>query len=152
MQSTLQQQVGDLKSDLQQKDTTIAGLADRIATTEKTEADLATNVKQASDSFRAASAEVIGRLEAVNAKLVEVEQAQPADVVDKKTVADIAGKQAAIEQSTKSVAAALARLEQLVTQSLEAGNKQAAALRDDGRRRAQAGWTRSPPSSATCWR
>ena len=129
LQSTLQQQVGDLKSDLQQKDTTIAGLADRIATTEKAEADLATNVKQASDSFRAAGAEVIGRLEAVNAKLVEVEQAQPADVVDKKTVADIAGKQAAIEQSTKSVADALARLEHLVTQTLESGNQQMAALR-----------------------
>ena len=72
---------------------------------------------------------MIGRLEAVNAKLVEVEQAQPADVVDKKTVADIAAKQAAIEQATKSVAEALARLEQMVTQSLEAGNQQAAALR-----------------------
>ena len=35
--------------------------------------------------------------EAVNAKLVEVEQAQPADVVDKKTVGDIAAKQANIE-------------------------------------------------------
>ena len=137
LQSTLQQQVGDLKSDLQQKDTTIAGLADRIATTEKAEADLATNVKQASDSFRAAGAEVIGRLEAVNAKLVEVEQAQPADVVDKKTVADIAGKQAAIEQSTKSVADALARLEHLVTQTLESGNQQMAALRVVGRQQAR---------------
>ena len=77
------------------------------------------------------------RLEAVNAKLVEVEQGQPADVVDKKTVGDIAAKQASVEQGQQSVAAALARLEQLVTQSLEAGNQQAAALQHHGRRCAQ---------------
>ena len=64
----------------------------------------------------------------MNAKLVEVEQNQPADVVDKKTVEDIAGKQAAIEQGQKDVSGALARAEQMVSQSLEAGNKQAAAL------------------------
>jgi hypothetical protein len=72
---------------------------------------------------------VIARLEAVNAKLVEVEQGQPADIVDKKTVNDIAGKQAGIERGQQEVAAGLARLEQLVTQSLEAGNQQASALR-----------------------
>jgi hypothetical protein len=49
-------------------------------------------------------------------------------VVDKKTVADIAAKQASNEQGQQAVSAALVRLEQIVTQSLEAGNKQAAAL------------------------
>ena len=50
-------------------------------------------------------------------------------MVDKKTVSDIAAKQASVDAATQSVAEALARLEQLVTQSLEAGNQQAAALR-----------------------
>jgi hypothetical protein len=107
----------------------VASLGDRVAATEKATADLATMVEQASNSFRAAGEEVIGRLKAVNAKLVEVEQAQPADIVDKKTVGDIAAKQAGIEQGQQEVAAGLARLEGLVTQSLEAGNQQAAALR-----------------------
>ena len=56
--------------------------------------------RRATASGRPAS-EVIGRLEAVNAKLVEVEQAQPADVVDKKTVADIAAKQASDRAATR---------------------------------------------------
>ena len=88
----------------------------------------AAKLEQADRAFRAAGDQVTARLEAVNAKLVEVEQGQPADIVDKKTVSDIAAKQGSIEQGQQSVAAALARLEQLVTQSLEAGNKQAAAL------------------------
>ncbi len=122
-------EVGNLKAELEKTGSSVAGLTDRMAATEKGTADLATNVEQASNSFRAAGDQVISRLEAVNAKLVEVEQAQPADVVDKKTVSDIAAKQASIEQATKSVAEGLARLEQLVAQSLEAGNQQAAALR-----------------------
>lgn len=121
--------VAGLKTALEQADSSVSGLTDRVTATEKAAADLKTEVTQASSTFRAAGDQVISRLEAVNAKLVEVEQAQPADIVDKKTVADIAAKQASIEAATKSVAEGLARLEQLVTQSLEAGNQQAQALR-----------------------
>lgn len=121
--------VAGLKAAVEQADSSVSGLSERVSTTEKAAADLKTEVTQASSTFRAAGDQVISRLEAVNAKLVEVEQAQPADVVDKKTVGDIAAKQANIEQATKSVAEGLARLEQLVTQSLEAGNQQAQALR-----------------------
>src|SRR4051812_10124648 len=127
----LDQQGTDLtgvKSALQQADASIAKLGDRLAATDRATGELGTKVQQADSTFRAASEQVIGRLEAVNAKLVEVEQHQPADVVDKKTVADIAARQASIEQGQKEVAAALARAEQMVTQGLEAGNKQAAAL------------------------
>ena len=42
---------------------------------EKATSDLGDQVEQASNTFRAASEQVIARLEAVNAKLVEVEQA-----------------------------------------------------------------------------
>jgi hypothetical protein len=108
---------------------TVASLNDRVTAAEKMMGGLAATVEQASNSFRAAGEEVIARLEAVNAKLVEVEQGQPADIVDKKTINDIAGKQAGIERGQQEVAAGLARLEQLVTQSLEAGNQQASALR-----------------------
>ena len=113
---------------LQQAGGEIAAAGTRLDALEKADADMGTKVDQAANTFRAASEQVISRLEAVNAKLVEVEQSQPADVVDKKTVADIAAKQAGNEQGQQAVAAALARLEQLVTQSLDAGNKQAAAL------------------------
>lgn len=126
--ATLGQRLAGTEAALKQADGTIAGLVPRISGAETTTADLATKLDQADRSFRAAGEQVIGRLEAVNAKLVEVEQAQPADVVDKKTVADIVAKQGSIEQGQQAVAAALARLEQLVTQSLEAGNKQATAL------------------------
>jgi hypothetical protein len=101
----------------------------RVAAVERSSRDVAANVEQASTSFRKAGEEVIGRLEAVNAKLVEVERAQPADVVDKGTVETIAGKQAGIEQAQGRLEAGLARLEQLVAQGLEAGNQQGAALR-----------------------
>lgn len=127
----LDQQGADLsgvKATLQQADSAIASLGGGLAAANKADEDLGTKVQQADSTFRAASEQVIGRLEAVNAKLVEVEQHQPADVVDKKTVADIAGKQAAIEQGQKDVSGALARVEQMVSQGLEAGNKQAAAI------------------------
>jgi hypothetical protein len=127
--ATLGQRLGGTEAALQQADGTIAALVPRISGAESATADLATKLDQADRTFRAASEQVITRLEAVNAKLVEVEQAQPADVVDKKTVGDIAAKQGSIEQAQQSIAAGLARLEQLVTQSLEAGNQQAAALR-----------------------
>ena len=126
----LDQQAAELtgvEATLQQADGAIASLGDRLAAANKANEDLGIKVQQADTTFRAASEQVIGRLEAVNAKLVEVEQNQPADVVDKQTVADIAGKQAAIEQGQKDVSGALARVEQMVSQSLEAGNKQAAA-------------------------
>ena len=113
---------------LQQAQTGIAAADTRLEALEKTDADMVTKVDQAANTFRAASEQVISRLEAVNAKLVEVEQNQPADVVDKKTVADIAAKQASNEQGQQEIAAALARAEQIVSQGLEAGNKQAAAL------------------------
>ncbi|MEK0083652.1 hypothetical protein [Benzoatithermus flavus] len=127
-------------ADLQKTNAAIAALNDRVAASEKAtsdlaaasekaRSDLAATVEQASTSFRKASEEVIGRLEAVNAKLVEVEQHQPADVVDKGTVAAVAQKQAAIDQSQAKLEGALSRLEQLVAQGLEAGNQQAAALR-----------------------
>ena len=121
-------ELGNTKSALQQADSTIATLGEKLSGAESTTADLAAKLEQADRAFRAASDQVTARLEAVNAKLVEVEQGQPADIVDKKTVSDIAAKQGSIEQGQQSVAAALARLEQLVTQSLEAGNKQASAL------------------------
>ena len=143
-------ELGTTKTALQQADATIAALNEKLATTELALGDrlaaaetalgeklaaaeagtvaLAAKLEQADRAFRAAGDQVTARMEAVNAKLVEVEQGQPADVVDKKTVADIAAKQAGIEQGQQSVEAALARLEQLVTQSLEAGNKQATAL------------------------
>lgn len=126
---TLGGDLGGLKTALDGTNASLGTVTQRVATEEAATGELKTNVEQASTTFRAASQEVIGRLEAVNAKLVEVEQAQPADVVDKKTVGDIAAKQASVDAATQSVAAALARLEQLVTQSLEAGNQQAAALR-----------------------
>jgi hypothetical protein len=138
--SGLGNDLGALKAALQQADQGLAGLTQRVATEEQATAEFATRIEQATAdlagkldqadrAFRAAADQVTARLEAVNAKLVEVEQAQPADVVDKQTVADIAAKQAGIEEGQESVAAGLARLEQLVTQSLEAGNQQAAALR-----------------------
>lgn len=132
-------ELGTTKTALQQADATIAALNEKLAATESALGEklaaaeagtvaLAAKLEQADRAFRAAGDQVTARMEAVNAKLVEVEQGQPADVVDKKTVADIAAKQAGIEQGQQSVEAALARLEQLVTQSLEAGNKQATAL------------------------
>jgi hypothetical protein len=121
-------ELGGTKSALQQTDGAIAALGQKLTAAESATADLAAKLDQADRAFRAASDQVTARLEAVNAKLVEVEQSQPADIVDKKTVSDIAAKQSSIEQGQQSVSAALARLEQLVTQSLEAGNKQAAAL------------------------
>ena len=126
---TLGTDLGGLKTALDGTNASLGTVTERVATEEAATGELKTNVEQASATFRAASQEVIGRLEAVNAKMVEVEQAQPADVVDKQTVSDIAAKQASVDAATQSVAAALARLEQLVTQSLEAGNQQAAALR-----------------------
>ncbi|MFO1071627.1 MAG: hypothetical protein U1E17_02770 [Geminicoccaceae bacterium] len=101
----------------------------RLATTEGGMGDLKATVDQASTSFRKAGEEVIGRLEAVNAKLVEVEKAQPADIVDKGTVEGIAGKQAGIDAAQAKLEGGLARLEQLVAQGLEAANQQGAALR-----------------------
>ena len=141
-------ELGNTKSALQQADSTIATLGEKLSGAESTTADLAAKLEQADRAFRAASDQVTARLEAVNAKLVEVEQGQPADIVDKKTVSDIAAKQGSIEQGQQSVAAALARLEQLVTQSLEAGNKQARRSRPWSKVRAAA-WRRSPRSSAT---
>ncbi len=125
---SLGNEFGEAKTTLQQTDSAVAALGDKIDAAESATADLAAKLDQADRAFRAAGDQVTARMEAVNAKLVEVEQSQPADIVDKKTVADIAAKQSGIEQGQQSVSAALARLEQLVTQSLEAGNKQAAAL------------------------
>lgn len=127
-------------ADLQKASAALAALSDRVAASEKATSDLAARseqaraellgtVEQASTSFRKASEEVIGRLEAVNAKLVEVEQGQPADIVDKGTVAAVQQKQAAIDENQARLEGALSRLEQLVAQGLEAGNQQAAALR-----------------------
>lgn len=127
--ASLTADLGGLKTTLEGTQASLGTLGDRISSEEAATGELKTNLEQASNSFRAAGEQVIGRLEAVNAKLVEVEQAQPADVVDKKTVSDIAAKQVSVDAATQSVAAALARLEQLVTQSLEAGNQQAAGLR-----------------------
>jgi len=128
VKETVEQARAAADSGLQQAGGEIAAAGTRLGALEKADADMVTKVDQAANTFRAASEQVISRLEAVNAKLVEVEQNQPADVVDKKTVADIAAKQASNEQGQQQVSAALARLEQLVTQSLDAGNKQAAAL------------------------
>ncbi len=121
-------ELGTTKSALQQADGTIAALSEKLAGAEAATTELGGKVEQAARAFRAAAEQVTARLEAVNAKLVEVEQRQPADIVDKQTVADIAAKQGTVEQGQQSMAAALARAEQMVTQSLEAGNKQAAAL------------------------
>jgi hypothetical protein len=136
LKSTLEQRSAAADQETTELAAAVAGLGERVAATEKGTADLGTTVEQASNSFRAAGEQVIARLEAVNAKLVEVEQGQPADIVDKKTVSDIAGKQAGIEQGQQQIAAGLARLEELVAQSLEAGNQQASALRSvvDGTR------------------
>jgi hypothetical protein len=136
----LQAALQGTNAELQKTNEAIAALGDRVAASEKATSDLAATseqarndlaatVEQASTSFRKASEEVIGRLEAVNAKLVEVEQGQPADIVDKGTVAAVAQKQAAIDESQARLDGALARLEQLVAQGLAAGNQQAAALR-----------------------
>ena len=129
MGSSISGEVGGLKAALAQSEQGIAALSQRLGEAETVDRDFASKLDQADRTFRAASEQVIARLEAVNAKLVEVEQAQPADVVDKKTVSDIAAKQSGIEEGQKTVADGLARLEQLVAQSLEAGNQQAAALR-----------------------
>ena len=127
-QQALEQARGAADQGLQQAESGIAAAGSRLGALEQADKDMAIKLDQAASTFRAAGEQVISRLEAVNAKLVEVEEHQPADVVDKKTVADIAAKQAGNEQGQQAVAAALARLEQLVTQSLDAGNKQAAAL------------------------
>ncbi|HEX6016125.1 MAG TPA: hypothetical protein VFY87_30845 [Geminicoccaceae bacterium] len=125
----LGQDLVGLRDTLARTDAAVASLSDRAAASEKATSDLAATVEQANNSFRSASEQVISRLEAVNAKLVEVEQSQPADVVDKRTVADVAAKQSGIEQAQQQLSGELARLEQLVAQSLDAGNQQAAALR-----------------------
>ena len=132
----LQQLQGDLRTSLDGMSATLAKLdqrlaADeqRLATTETAMGDLKGTVEQASMSFRKAGEEVIGRLEAVNAKLVEVEKAQPADIVDKGTVEGIAGKQAGIDAAQSKLEGGLARLEQLVAQGLESANQQGSALR-----------------------
>ena len=127
-QQAVEQTRATMDRGLQQAESEIAAAGSRLDGLEKANAEMVSKVDQAANTFRAASEQVISRLEALNAKLVEVEQHQPADVVDKKTVADIAAKQASIEQGQQEVSAALARAEQMVTQSLEAGNKQAAAL------------------------
>ena len=100
--STLGGDLSGLKTALDGTNSSLGTVTQRVATEEAATGELKTKVEQASNSFRAASEQVIGRLEAVNAKLVEVEQAQPADVVDKKTVADIAAKQASIEQRRRA--------------------------------------------------
>ena len=121
-------ELGTTKSALQQADGAIAALSEKLAGAEAATTELGGKVEQADRAFRAAADQVTARLEAVDAKLVEVEQGQPADIVDKQTVSDIAAKQSSVEQGQQSIAAGLARFEQLVTQSLEAGNKQATAL------------------------
>lgn len=132
----LSNDIGGLRNTLQetsavlgQLDQRLTGAEQRVAATEQRTGDLAANLEQASTSFRKAGEEVIGRLEAVNARLAEVARAQPADIVDKGTVQDIAAKQAGIEEAQRRLEGGLARLEQLVAQGLEAGNQQASALR-----------------------
>ena len=125
----LGQNLESLRATLERTDASVASLNDRVAASEQATEELRAGLEQAGNSFRAASEQVISRLEQVNAKLVEVEQSQPADVVDKRTVNDIAAKQGGIEQSQQQLSGQLARLEQLVAQSLEAGNQQASALR-----------------------
>lgn len=127
-QQALQQARGAADQGLQQAESEIAAAGSRLGALEQADKDMAVKLDQAASTFRAAGEQVISRLEAVNAKLVEVEEHQPADVVDKKTVADIAAKQASIEQGQQEVSAALARAEQMVSHSLEAANKQASAL------------------------
>jgi hypothetical protein len=125
----LGQNLESLRTTLERTDASVASLNDRVAASEQATEELRAGLEQAGNSFRAASEQAISRLEQVNAKLVEVEQSQPADVVDKRTVNDIAAKQGGIEQSQQQLSGQLARLEQLVAQSLEAGNQQASALR-----------------------
>lgn len=106
----------------------LGALEQRVGAAEQAAADLRTNLDQAVTGFRAASEEVIRRLEAANARMVELERSAPADVVDKGTVEDLVRRQTNLEQSQARVEAALGRLEQLVAEGLEAANQQGAAL------------------------
>lgn len=116
----------------------VGQLEQRVAANERVTGELAARLEQAGTSFRTASDQVIGRLEEMNTRLAEVARAQPADIVDKGTVADLVGKQAGIAEAQGRLEGSLARVEQLVAQGLEAGNQQGEALRvvvDDSRTR-----------------
>lgn len=125
----VQSGVDELRASLEGTASRVEQMEGRVSAAEQTVTDLRGSLEQASSSFRAAGEEVISRLEAVNARMVELGRNQPADVVDKGTVEGIAGKQAGIEQAQQRLEAGLGRLEQLVAQGLEAGNQQGAAMR-----------------------
>ena len=121
--------LGGTKAALQQADSALAALGQKVDAAEAARGELTAKLDQVGQAIQAASEQTAAQLQTLGNKLVEVQQAQPADIVDKKTVDDIGAKQAAIEQSQKTIADGLVRLEQLVAHSLEAGNQQAAALR-----------------------
>lgn len=123
---------------LGQLDQRVGALDARLAANEAATGELAATVEQANTAVRVATDDMIGRLEAVNTRLAEMARTQPADIVDKGTVEEIAGKQAAIEQAQQRLEGSLARAQELVAGGLQSSNQQAEALRvvvDDSRTR-----------------
>lgn len=147
----LQAGIADLRGALDRTTPALETVNQRVAAAEQTNRELASTLQQVTgrvdnlnqeignrldglnqelgNRLANAGQETNTRLEALATKLAEVERAQPADVVDKGTVNDIAVKQAGLEQSQTRLDGAIARLEQLVAQGLEASNQQAGALR-----------------------
>ena len=74
-------------------------------------------------------AQAVARMDTLANRVTQVEQAQPADIVDKKTVADVQAAQGSVQESQRKFEADLARMGQIVGQGLESGNQQAQALR-----------------------
>lgn len=125
----LEGRLAELQGALERTGPALAALDERLGAAEQARSELGTAVEQLDARLESTSQATGTRIEELATKLVQVEQAQPADVVDKKTVADLAAAQAGLNERQVRLEGTLARLEGLVTQGLEAGNQQAAALR-----------------------
>lgn len=127
--TSLGTRVDQLQTNLEQMRPTLDTIPQRIAAAEQVDKEIAGALQQITARLDDMSQEINTRFEALSTKLTQVEQSQPADVVDKKTVADIAARQGGLEQSQTRLDGALARIEQILAQGLQASNQQSGALR-----------------------
>lgn len=137
----LQPTLGELSSRLEQLETGLrqeigaaqASLGDRMTDLEQSvrdeiaQADAA--AQQAVTTVQQTREELNARMERIGTTLVEVQRAQPADIVDKGMVSDLASQQSGLQASQTELEQSLGRLEQLVAGGLDASNKSADALR-----------------------
>lgn len=116
--------LGTLSERLAATEQAVGALA---AASEQRTAEIAAAINQLNARLEGANQQLVARLDGLTNRLNEVELGQPADIVDKRTVNDIAARQGGIEQTQARIEAGLARVEQIVAQGLEAGNQRATA-------------------------